>query len=375
MEKYRFTPVRTNSELREWLALTGQLYTAPLFVPPLKQHIAKLFIQQTPYSKDIQMRFIAVRDQSNKVVARTTVHTSRKFDEKQGRRVQLFGFTEFVDDFNVFQFLFDEIRSVGQKDGRDFLFGPGNLLPNQSGGVIQSGFKERGFMDSAYNHPYYPEFYRRYGFKEKFKSRTYVCRNLLGESFHPETAFPFQPEKLKSERLEIHYGSQWRFSHSLHMMLAILNKSYTRLDYYTPISWEELRCQTDGLKYILENKLFIFLTKGGRPIGFILCVLDLSEFVIRIKGDLSFLNFFKLMRARKSLPREAILIIKGMLPGEEGKGYMTLLSQRLWCHLRQLGYHTLRSTWVEETNPASASQFLKMNGTVLNDLTFYEMAL
>ena len=40
--------------------------------------------------------------------------------------------------------------------GASSLFGPVNLLPNQSGGVVTSGYEKRGFVDSPYNHAYYP---------------------------------------------------------------------------------------------------------------------------------------------------------------------------------------------------------------------------
>ena len=39
-----------------------------------------------------------------------------------------------------------------------------SLLPNQAGGVITSGFAERGFVDSAWNPASYPGIYEAAGF-------------------------------------------------------------------------------------------------------------------------------------------------------------------------------------------------------------------
>ena len=60
------------------------------------------------------------------------------------RRQQLFGLTEFVDDESRRA----PLPSRGARPRAEPLFGPVRLLPNQSGGVITSGFEERGFIDS-----------------------------------------------------------------------------------------------------------------------------------------------------------------------------------------------------------------------------------
>ena len=52
---------------------------------------------------------------------------------------------------------------------------------------------------------------------------------------------------------------------------------------------------------------------------------------------------------------------------------MSVLSRELLKNLKERKYKTLRTTWIEEENKGSASQFLKMNGRVLNKVTFYKM--
>ena len=70
-----------------------------------------------------------------------------------------------------------------------------------------------------------------------------------------------------------------------------------------------------------------------------------------------------------------MLIIKGTVPGEQGQGYLTLLSRELHRNLRAGGYRTLRSTFVERDNPASAAQYRWMVGRPLHGYTFYEAAV
>ena len=70
-----------------------------------------------------------------------------------------------------------------------------------------------------------------------------------------------------------------------------------------------------------------------------------------------------------------MLIIKGTVPDEQGRGYMRLLSRELLRALRAGGYSALRSAFVERSNPGSAAQYLAMGGRPLHGYAFYEKGL
>ena len=176
MSDYRLIEVKSITDLNRWLDFTDKLYTNGLFVPPVRQNILRLFQGKTPYQHtDMEVKFFIVEDAHQHVVARTTFHRSLKFNKKMFGDLQLFGFTEFIDDYNVFHFLFSQLKKMAQESNRTMLLGPANLLPNQFGGVVTSGFDQRGFVDNVYNHAYYPRFYKEFGFKNVFESQTFVC--------------------------------------------------------------------------------------------------------------------------------------------------------------------------------------------------------
>ena len=79
-----------------------------------------------------------------------------------------------------------------------------------------------------------------------------------------------------------------------------------------------------------------------------------------------------LVPGRLRLRRHAVLVIKGTVPDEQGNGYLTLLSRELHRGLHAGGYRTLRSTFVERGNPASAAQYRRAGGRPLHGHTFYE---
>lgn len=353
------SPVTDRAGLRAFCELPLRLHPSSLYVPLAAQVIAGF--------KDVEL-FLA-RDETGTVVGRTGLHRNAKFDAKLGRRHQLFGLTEFRDEEAA-----AALFSLAAERGRDTdaLFGPVGLLPNQTGGVITSGFGERGFIDSAWNPSYYPTAYEAHGFTRRFEADTWRC-DLPAVA--ADALFPFDDQRLADERLVLRHGSRRHFKAQLPILREMLNASFAQLGYYTEISADELAAQTDGLAYLLDEGLLLWLEKDGRPVAFVVTVPDVSEFFMKVRGNLNLLNQVRLLLTRGRYRRDAVLIIKGTVPGEQGRGYLTLLSRELSRNLRAGGYRTLRSTYVERDNPASAAQYPRMGGRPLHGYTFYERAV
>jgi ribosomal protein S18 acetylase RimI-like enzyme len=348
-------PVTSRRGLRAFFAVGDAVHADdPRWVPPVRQQVRRWWRDG--------VRLYVLTDRSGRPVGRTTLHTDDRFDAKLGRRHQLFGLTEFTS-VAAAEALFDAITAAGRQAGCQALFGPVALLPNQSGGVITSGYAERGFIDSAHNPDWYPAAYERAGFTRRFEADTWIA---------PVPTSDVWPERPLPAGVRIHRGDTGRLDQQLDLLRGMLNASFAQLGYYTEISAGQLRAQTDGLAHLLDESLLLYLTRDGRPVGFVLCLPDISEFVIRVRGDLSLRNQLRLLATRRRYRREAVLVVKGVVPGEQGRGYQRILSRELHQALRAGGYTTLRSTFVERNNPASTAQYRAMGGRPLHGYTFYE---
>jgi hypothetical protein len=344
--------VSDRASLREFCDLPVRLHPRDRYVPTPEPTIARW------YRSGIDM--YVVRDGAGVVVGRTTVHRDDRLDAKLGPR-QLFGLTEFVDDPAVVRALLDTAAAGGRR-----LFGPVALRPNETGGVVTGGFGERGFVDSAWNPAWYPARYEEYGLRRVFEADTWIC------DVSAPSAFSFDDGRIAGEDLVVRYGSRRRLDDQLPILRGLLNASFAQLGYYTEISAAELAEQTDGLAYLLDERLLLWLEKAGRPVAFIVVVPDISEFLMRSGGRLGPVRQLRLLLTRRRYRRDAVLVIKGTVPSEQGNGYLTLLSRELHRNLRGGGYRSLRSTFVERDNHASAAQYRRMGGRTLHGYTFYE---
>ncbi|TQL56074.1 hypothetical protein [Subtercola boreus] len=363
--------VSTRAALDEFIAMPLGLQPRNLAVPLLEASIRSWFTGRSPHPEPIDL--LLARDSSGTVVGRTTSHTDRRLDAKFGERLQLFGATEFRDG-EAASALFAELdrRARARSGGSaDALFGPVSLLPNQAGGVITSGFGERGFVDSAWNDEFVPIVYEAEGFERWGEADTWLVEMGAAPAAEPT------PAEWAAAGLTLAHGSKREMKRLVPELLTLLNASFAQLPYYTEISAAEMASATDGLTFLLDEQLLLLArdSASGRAVAFVLVVPDITEFVQRVGGRLGPLHQVQLLLTRGRYRREAILVIQGTDPERQGQGILSLLSRQLQANLVAGGYRALRSTYVGRDNPASTAQFARFGGRTLHGYTFYRRPL
>lgn len=364
-------PVRTDGDLRAFVDLPLRLHPGDRYVPLWQDGIRGWWTGDGPHTAHGDVDLVLARDATGTVVGRATVHSDRRMDERLGTPTQLMGATEFTDAA-VLSALTAHAEEHARAAGRTAVLGPVSLLPNQTGGVITSGFAERGFLDSPWNPEHYPAAWEAAGFTPVWPAATWICQDLRG--LVPDEVFPGGAGPLP-EGVELHHGRRRGLPAQVGILRGMLNPSFAQLPYYTQITEEELAAATDGLAWLLDERLLLWLTVDGIPSAFVLVVPDLSRFVMSTGGRMRLRDQLRLLLTRRRYREEAVLIIKGTLPAAQGRGLMSLLSHRLLEGLVAGGYRSLRVTFIGEDNPASAAQFAAMGGRPLHGVAFYRKDL
>ncbi|WP_216363710.1 hypothetical protein [Subtercola boreus] len=350
--------------LREFIAMPLRLQPPDLAVPLVEASIRSWFDGRSPHPEPIEL--LVARDAGGQVTGRTTAHTDRRLDAKLGEELQLFGATEFCDRETAAA-LFEALDRRARASGAAALFGPVSLLPNQAGGVITSGFAERGFVDSAWNDEQTPTVYESEGFARWGEADTWAVEVGTVEVTAPTA------EELEEAGLLLEYGSKRGMKRLIPELLGLLNASFAQLPYYTEISPAEMEAATAGLAFLLDERLLLLARERatGRALAFVLVIPDITEFVQKAGGRLSPLRQLQLLLARGRYREEAVLVIQGTDPLRQGQGILSLLSRQLQVNLRDGGYRMLRSTYVARDNPGSTAQFARFGGRPLHGYTFY----
>ena len=369
-EGLRVEPVRTRADLRDFLTVhpwgtRRETHGVPLW----HSTIRSWFTGQGPHREHGPVELVVVRDPWGAVAGRTTLHTDARMDEKLGEPTLLLGATEFAGEAALAAMV-RYAEAVARQRGRTRLLGPVSLLPNQVGGVVTSGWDEPGFLDGPWSPPHYPRDWEALGFERIWEGSTWVCRDL--GALDPAEVFPVDrlPEGTVLRRAD-----RRRLAEQLPLLRQMLNASFAELGYYTHIEADELAAATDGLAHLLDERLLLWLEQDGQPVAFVLVVPDLTAFVRSTGGRLSPVDMARLLVTKGRYRRDAVLIIKGTVPGARGQGLMRWLSRELLEGLQAGGYASLRVTFVEDGNVGSQAQFRAMGGAPLHGTCFYTRAV
>lgn len=360
----RIETVADDAAFREFIDLPNRLWPQDLAVPLLSSTIRSWYRGTSPHPEPV--RLVLVRDDDGHVVARSTVHTDARLDEKFGATSQLFGATEFASA-DAAAALFAHLDETARAAGKQQLLGPVSLLPNQSAGVITSGFAERGFVDSAWNPEWVPGVYEAAGFARAEEAQTWS----VDVGAVPTTAPT--PAEFAGAGVRLEYGDKSKTSTLIPELRGVLNAAFEQLPYYTQITSSEMAAATEGLSFLIDEKLLMFArdSASGEAVAFILVLPDISPFVQKVRGRLTALRQVELLLTRGRYRREAILIIQGTAPARQGRGILTLLSRQLQANLAAGGYRRLRTTTVGLDNIGSARQFSRFGGSPLHGSTLY----
>lgn len=372
------TEVTTQAELREFCELPLRLHPSALYPPVPEKRIRAWYAGTGPQRRYGPVHLYLARDQAGRPVGRTCLHRNSALDARIGRSVQLFGLTEFADrrpfGDDPAKELLDLAEQAGAISGCDLVIGPVQQSPDDSPGVLTSGFARRGFTGGGWSPPYYAAAYERRGFTRRWTGRTWICEGLDDPGrLPPEKAFPFDEQRLADERLTVHRGRGRALRRVLPQLRGILNASADQAEQRTEISVEDFAEQVGGLGRILDDRLLLWLERAEQPVAFVLAVPDLSWLPPR--RALLAPGGLRTPTAAERCRGQAVLVAMATLPQWRGRGYLTLLARVLYRNLGTAGYRVLRGCRVPQGDAGAEAAYRGMGGRPLHGTAFYQRRL
>ena len=277
----------TQPELRKYVKFGIDLYKGnPYFVPPLIfDEIETLRPDKNPAFEFCQAQsFMAFRD--GKPVGRITGIINNKVNEKTGEKSLRFGFTDFIDDKDVVDALFNEIEKWGRQQGMTSIVGPMGFSDMDHEGMLIDGFEELGTMATIYNFPYYPQHMERMGF---VKDAEWVEYRITIPDCVPEKYLRIADIVQKKYNLRVKkYTNRKKLKDEYGLALfELINEAYDGLYGYSPLTPKQINHYIDMYLGILRlDCVCVIVDSEDKLIGVGISIPSFSKALQKSKGRL-----------------------------------------------------------------------------------------
>ena len=336
----------------------------PLWVPPLLPERRGIFDpEKGAFLKrgDADL-FLAYKD--GRVAGTICAAIDPPTNLKRGKEECVFGFLEYINDYQVFTALIETAKQWGREKDLDTLYGPWNLDYEDSYGVLIEGSEVPPAIMCGHTPDYYQEFMNRYGF---VPARAQNVALRIGLEDTPQVRrLSRLAERVRSKGKVIVRDARFdRWSEEVDIVHMLLGKALAHLD--DSIGWhrDSLEATLEPFKTIADPALILFAEVEGQTVGFLPGIPNLNEIFIDVNGlryPWNYLQLLWLMKFRKPacLSAKSVLV----LPEYWNTGVIVLLMDELAIRAKERGYSWIDMSITSADNPTSVLTAEKMGAEI-----------
>ena len=365
MSEISIQKVESKQDLNRWLKFPWIVYKDdPLWVPPLlPERRRAVDPEKSAFLKRGEADlFMAFKD--GQIAGTICTAEDPPTNLKRGTKECVFGFFEYIEDFQVFKALIDRSREWGCNRGLETLYGPWNLDYEDGYGVLIEGRDVPPAIMCGHTPPYYKDFMDRYGFVPA-RAENVALRIDLEDSPQIQRLSRLAQRVRTKGKVKVRSADFDRWSDEVGVVHELLGKALAHLN--DSIGWhrEALEATLAPFKTIADPDLILFAEVGGRTVGFLPGIPNLNEIFVDVDGlrkPWNYLQLLLLMKTRTPacLSAKSVLV----LPEYWNTGVIVLLMDEFARRARQRGYEWIDMSITSADNPTSVLTAEKMGAEI-----------
>jgi GNAT superfamily N-acetyltransferase len=333
--------VATPKEKRTFLTFPWKIYkNDPLWVPPILSERAKVIdpVRGTFFQRGEAEFFIAWKN--NKPVGTICAAEDPPTNQNRGTRECVFGFFEYIEDYQVFQALVERAAQWARGRNLDALFGPFNLDYEDSYGVLIEGRDRPPALMCGHTPIYYPGFMDRFGFQP---ARDQNIALFIDMDAPELSRLARIAEKVRQRgRITVRTANFDDWDAEIDRVHYLLNTATAHLRDFMGWHREALEAMLLPFRELADRDLILFADIDGKTVGFFPGLPNFNEALIHANGlrypwDYARL-WWQMRKKTKCLAVKSVLV----LPEYWNTGVAVLLCDELAKRARAKGY-----TWAD----------------------------
>jgi GNAT superfamily N-acetyltransferase len=351
MSKIEIFPAVTKSQRRKFLTFPWRVYKDdPLWVPPLIPERMKVIDpgKGTFFQRGEAELFTAWRD--GRMVGTICAAEDVPTNEVRGKKECVFGFFEFVEDYDAFNALVERARRWGRQRGLDALLGPFHLDYEDGYGVLIRGRDRPPALMCGHSPEYYQSFYERFGF-----TPARAANLAFAIDFTDLTKFErlsrLADRLRERERITVRGADLDDWEKEVDRVHNLLLESLRWSEGGIPWRRDALESMVEPFRMIADPDLVLFAEVDGQAVGWFPGVPNLNETFMRVNGLRYPWNYLQLLIGIRKQPKSLSIKSVLVLPEYQKKGAAVMLFDEMVKRASAKGYTWADMSITSEDNP------------------------
>jgi hypothetical protein len=342
--------VESEGQLRKFIKFPFRIFKGnPNWIPPFfMDEFNTLSKKRNPAFEFCEAEYwLAYRD--GVPVGRIAGIINHRYVEKWGNKYARFGWMDFIEDFDVAAALVKTVEDWARSKGMVAMNGPLGFTDLDKEGLLVEGFNELGTMPMIYNHPYYPEFLERLGYKKDIDWLEFEVK--VPDSI-PEKVTRVQ--ELITKRQGIHLYD-WKKPSELKRKFGkpifhLIDEAYAHLYGTTPLSERQVEAYiAQYLGFADPRFIKIVVDRDNSLVAFGASIPSLSRALQKSKGQILPFGWIHLLMALKK-PKSIDMLLIAIDPKKKSLGAVAFLITSMITSCQQAGVVSAETAAELETN-------------------------
>ena len=376
-------PVTGKAELKTFVDIAYRLNAdTPHWVPPLRSDVFELLNRdKNPFYEHATVQLM-IAWRGNEPVGRISAHfdhlaLEQPVDQGMGPGTGNWGMMEAADEA-VMHALIAAAEGWLRDQDMTRVIAPMSLSVWDEPGLLTKGHDHAPMIMMGHHKADYEGWIESAGYSEVKKLLTY---DVPIEDGFPRLINRIVASGERNDRIEIRPVDMSNFDEEATLILSILNEAWSKNWGFVPITDREVQYIKGKLKPVIYPPINLIAYYDGEPAAFMLCLPDVNEAIIDMKGSLLPFGWAKLLwnLKRKNWGGGRVPLM-GVLPEHQNSRLASQLAFMMIETIRSWGVETMGAKraevgWILDDNQGMIAIADAIEGTINREYSVYEKTL
>jgi len=364
-------------EKRIFLTFPWYIYKGdPIWIPPLLPERRKAIDpEHSLFFKDGSAEFFII-SKAGKPAGTICLAEDFNYTSTRGFRECMYNFVEVIEDYEVFEAMFDFATEWALEQDMKTLYGPFNLDREDGRGLLIEGRDRPPAILCGHQPAYYQGFFEKYGFRKDGEDLLAYAIDLDPSSPKIQRLYRLAERvRQRNPNFTVRAANLADMDNEIKRIVYLQNSALGHFPGHVPYTRNDIEAMILPMLNVVDIDLVLFAEVAGEPAGFFPGVPNFNELIIKLNGLRYPWDYLRYLLYRNLKPK--CLAIKSAVvpPKYWDLGVAVLLFEEMAKRAIAKGYKWADLSLTGDENPDTWPLAHHMGAQIYKRYRFYKKEL